>query len=420
MNLTHIEREYLNGQRGLGARMAMSILLRMAEASGAENFIEISAAHIDSALYMGEATLEFAERLAGLGAKVAVPSTLNVSGLDEQNWQQWPVSSAMAKKALRQMAAYRQMGCDPVWTCAPYQLQRRPSFGQQVAWGESNAIAFINSVVGARTERYPDLLDICAAITGRVPAQGLHLSENRAGHILIRLQDLPETMQCDDRFYPLLGILVGKAAGDRIPVIDGLSAKPNEDQLKAFCAAAASAGGVALFHIIGVTPEAPSLEAAFQGRQPKTVVDISSTDVRRTYQDLTTAGGDQLDMVAIGCPHFSSQEFASLAALVAGKRCNPQVNFLIATNRVMNRFAEESGYLEVLRRFGAHLLLDTCILTMPGLLDPSIRTIMTNSGKYGYYTPGMLARGVIFASLQECVESAIAGRVIRLEDPWKE
>lgn len=185
MNLTHIEREYLNGQRGLGARMAMSILLRMAEASGAENFIEISAAHIDSALYMGEATLEFAERLAGLGAKVAVPSTLNVSGLDEQNWQQWPVSSAMAKKALRQMAAYRQMGCDPVWTCAPYQLQRRPSFGQQVAWGESNAIAFINSVVGARTERYPDLLDICAAITGRVPAQGLHLSENRAGHILI-------------------------------------------------------------------------------------------------------------------------------------------------------------------------------------------------------------------------------------------
>ena len=181
LHLSAYDRSLLAGEQGPAARLAMAILVRMARVWGAKELLNISGAHIDSTIYIGAAGLEYAERLASMGAKVAVPTTLNVSGLDEQHWQEWAVPSEWAEQAQRQMAAYRSMGVQPTWTCAPYQTQWKPGFGQQVAWGESNAIVFANSVLGARTERYPDLLDICCAITGRAPAVGLHLTEHRAG-----------------------------------------------------------------------------------------------------------------------------------------------------------------------------------------------------------------------------------------------
>lgn len=175
---------------------------------------------------MGDATLEYAERLVELGAEVAVPTTLNVAGVDEHHWQEWPVPPDWAERAHRQMVAYQSMGTIPTWTCAPYQGKYRPEFGEQIAWGESNAVAFANSVIGARTNRYPDLLDICAAITGRVPATGLHLTENRRGHILLELDKIPPAIQHRDTFYPVLGHLMGKVAGEKNPVIQGLTEHP--------------------------------------------------------------------------------------------------------------------------------------------------------------------------------------------------
>src|SRR6476660_3554005 len=249
----------LNGDRGPAAALAMSILVRMAEVYAADVLMDISQAHIDSAIYLGDATLEFAEHLASLGARVAVPTSLNVSGVDECGWKDWAVPPEWAAKAARQMLAYERMGAVPTWTCAPYQTRMRPQFGQQIAWGESNAIAFANSVIGARTERYPDLLDICCAITGRVAAIGLHLTENRRGQLLLQLDGVSPALQRDDQFFAVLGHLVGLRAGDRIPVVEGVVVSPAEDHLKAFAAAAASSGRVALFHIVGVTPEAPTL-----------------------------------------------------------------------------------------------------------------------------------------------------------------
>src|SRR5919198_4921735 len=185
-----------------------------------------------------------------------------------------------------QMLAYEKMGASPTWTCAPYQTAMRPSFGQQIAWGESNAIAFANSVIGARTERYPDLLDICCAITGRVPAVGLHLEANRAGQLLLRLTGVPAALQRDDQFFPVLGHLVGKLAEDRIPVIEGVSVSPIEDDLKAFAAAVASSGRVALFHIAGVTPEAPTVRAACHGRDPERTIDVTVRDLQSARAEL--------------------------------------------------------------------------------------------------------------------------------------
>src|SRR3954467_9419393 len=261
MQLSDADRAMLAGDRGPAPKLAMSILVRMAEVYGAEALMDISQAHIDSTIYLGDATLEFAERLASLGARVAVPTSLNVSGVDECGWKDWAVPAEWAAKAARQMLAYERMGAVPTWTCAPYQTKMRPVFGQQIAWGESNAIAFANSVIGARTERYPDLLDICCAITARVPAIGLHLTEHRAGQMLLRLTGVPGALQQDDQFFAVLGHLVGKLAEDRIPVIDGVGAGRAEDHLKAFAAAAASSGRVALFHMVGRPPEAATLDA---------------------------------------------------------------------------------------------------------------------------------------------------------------
>lgn len=408
----------LAGERGPAAELAMSILTRMAAVQGAEGLLDIEGAHIDSTLYMGDATLEFSERLADMGASVAVPTTLNVSGVDVQGWREWAVPEEWAEKARRQMVAYESMGAQPTWTCAPYQTAFKPAFGQQIAWGESNAIVFANSVIGARTERYPDLLDICAAIAGRVPAVGLHLDENRAGQVLFRLVDVPAELRSADSFYPVLGHLVGELSGEAIPVIEGLGVTPTEDQLKALGAAAASSGSVALVHLVGVTPEAPTREAAFHGREPERSERVDKARLREAWRELTTHEGQQLDMVVLGSPHFSLQEFEQLAPLLQGKNRHPEVQFLVTSSRAMAALAGKAGYLRALREFGGKVTLDTCILTTP-MLPEDVNILMTNSAKYAYYAPGLLGTEVVFGGLADCVRSAVDGRVRRDDSLWR-
>ena len=397
--------------------MAMSIVARMAEVAGAKELLDITGAHIDSTVYIGEAGLEFAERLATLGAKVSVPTTLNVSGLDEHHWREWAVPSNWARQAHRQMVAYQSMGTIPTWTCAPYQTGMRPSFGQQVAWGESNAIVFANSVLGARTERYPDLFDICCAITGRAPAIGLHLTEHRAGELLFRLIGIPQRLMQSDDFYPVLGHLIGKASLDKIPVIEGMAVQPEEDQLKAFGAAAASSGGVAMFHMVGVTPEASTLEEAFHGKVPVKTINVTMDELRESRRALTHTDSSKLDMVVLGSPHFSLAEYKRLAPMLEGKRKHPGVKFLVTSSRAMTQLADRAGFLKPLQTFGAQITVDTCILTSP-MLPAEIQNLMTNSAKFAYYAPGLLGRKIAFGSLEDCVNSAVTGEIVRDESRW--
>ena len=396
----------------------MNILLRMLPSFGTDRLLDITAAHIDSSLFQGDATLIYAETLAQKGARVVVPTTLNVSGVDEHGWQEWPVPPDWATKAHRQMVAYESMGCKPTWTCAPYQESERPKLGQQIAWGESSAVVFANSVLGARTERYPDLLDICAAITGRAPAAGLHLSENRVGQVLFKLHDIPLKVQQDDSFYGVLGHLIGAVTGRLIPVIDGLGVTATEDQLKALGAAMASSGAVALYHVIGITPEAPSLEAAFAGRAPLKSMNLSLSDLQRARSELSTHEGESLDMVVLGSPHFSLDEFRQLAELADGKQCDPQVKFLITASRFVRAVADKKGYLKTIESFGGKVTVDTCILTTP-MMPEAVRVLMTNSAKYAYYSPGLLKTRVAYGSLRDCVESAVSGRVKIDDSIWK-
>jgi cis-L-3-hydroxyproline dehydratase len=398
--------------------MAMSILHRMLPVFGVDRFMDVEAAHIDSTVYMGVATMEYAERLAALGAKVAVPSTLNVAGVDEHGWQEWDVPADVASNAIRQMRAYESMGCIQTWTCAPYQTEHRPTFGQQIAAGESNVIGFYNSVIGARTERYPDLLDICAAITGRVPAAGLHLDEGRRGTKLFRLTGVSPALQEDDSFYPVLGHFLGRQASDGVPVVEGLSVQPNEDQLKAVCAGGASAGAIALFHLVGVTPEAATVQDAFCGGSIPEAIPLAMPDLLGAYSELSTASGQKLDLVVMGSPHFSINEFRALAPLVAGKRKHDSVDFVVTCSRAVRMIADHVGLLDPLREFGGRVTVDTCPLTSP-MLPARIKHLMTNSAKYAYYSPGLLGVDVTYGRLSDCVTSAITGRTERDESLWR-
>ncbi len=422
ISLTTTDQEMLDGLHGEASRLAMSVVARMADVLEATELMNVTQAHIDACGLLSDAGLEFAETLAAGGGKVRVPTTLNMGPLDLQDWRKFDVPQQFAAKAIRQGRAYEQMGCIPTWTCAPYQGYLTPRFGQQICWGESNAVVYANSVLGARTNWYGDYFDICAAITGRVPKQGLHLTENRKGQLLLRLVDVPPQVFDDDRFWPTFGHLLGSVAGDQIPVIEGLPDWATDDQLKALGAAAASSGAVALFHGVGLTPEAPTTEAAFQGDKPKRVVDISVDDLCNSYADLSTGtDGDRLDAVVLGCPHYSFAEFRRLAELLEAQEpqsLHPDVAFVVITGQQSYSLLERTELLDKLASFGVKISRDTCVLHCP-IVPAEAKVIMTDSGKCAYYAPGDLNVDVSFGSMADCVRSAVEGRVCREELPWQ-
>lgn len=414
--LSEKDRCMLDGKCGEAARLAMSIMVRMAEVYGATEMMDVTQAHIDGCGLLSESSLEFAETLAAYEGRVCIPTTLNMIPLDLQNWRRFGIPEDFAAKATRLAKAYTDMGCIPTWTCAPYQGYLTPRFGQQIAWAESNAIVYANSVLGARTNRYGDYIDICAAITGRVPKYGLHLKHNRKGQIFVRLVDIEPAVLCDDTFYPVLGHLIGSLAQDKIPVIEGLPQGATSDQLKALGAAAASSGAVALFHAIGVTPEASTLEEAFQGEAPEQIIDIHNSDLLAARADLSTAEeGARLDWVVLGCPHFSFAEFEQLVVLIQanqGRSVHPNVKFIVTSNQVAYSLLQRGDLLGVLMDFGIQITLDTCVFHTP-LIPSDAKVMMTNSGKCAYYAPGELGLKVAFGSMADCVRSALEGYVCR-------
>jgi predicted aconitase/predicted aconitase with swiveling domain len=417
VQLTERDAAMLAGEMGAATQMAMRILVTMAGVYGALRLLDIESAHIDGCLYHGYSGLEFAERLVSGGARVVVPTTLNVGAMDLLHPEMFRGEAQVGQWATRMMEAYQAMGCRPTFTCAPYQALHRPAQGAQIAWAESNAIVFANSVLGARTNRYGDFIDICCAITGRAPDVGLHRAENRRGQLLFRLSDIPARLLGEDVLFPVLGYWLGMQTGTKIPVIDGLLPETTEDQLKALGAAAASSGGVALFHAVGVTPEAPTLDAAFQGRPPEAVVDVTLDDLRGALGVLSTAPDGPIDVVALGSPHFSLDEFARLLPLVEAHPPRPEVEFIVCTHRLALAALQQRGWLARLRAAGVQVIVDTCVVVTP-IVRARGGVLMTNSGKFAHYSPGNIGLQVVYGSLAECVRSGAAGRVWRDVGLW--
>ena len=393
-------------------QLAMKIVVRMAGLYGAEELVDVTQAHIDGCIYIGPGGLAFAERLAALGAQVAVPTTLNAISIDRRNWRKQGIDPALGEPAERLADSYMRMGTKASYTCAPYLLQSAPGFGEQIVWAESNAVVYANSVIGARTMKYPDYLDICVALTGRAPLTSCHCPEGRRPQLVI---DVARIDTCDDAFYPLLGYHIGMLAPAHIPLIAGLEhLQPRVDDLKAFGAAFATTSAVPMFHIAGVTPEA-GLYADLLGSLPRKAV--TPFDLRQSWQSLNSAGAHPADLVAIGNPHASCREMETIASLCRDLVGQRRIDMVITCGRGEYDKAAAAGHVAEIEAFGARFVTDTCwcMLTEP-VIPPAARVIMTNSGKYAHYAPGLVGREMRFGSLADCVRVA-CGLPVRVEPP---
>jgi len=416
VELTEGDRAYLRGERGEAAALAMRIVVEMAGVSAAERLIDVASAHVDGCLYHGIAGLAFAERLVAGGARVAVPTTLNVGALDLLHPDRYRGDAETAANARRQMDAYVAMGCRPTWTCAPYQLPERPAFGQHVAWAESNAIVFCNSVLGARTDRYGDFIDICAALTGRVPFAGLHRDEARRAGLVVTLEGISERLLASDALYPVLGHMLGREAGSEVPAIVGLPADTSEDRMKALGAAAACSGSVAMVHAVGITPEAPTLEAATGGEEVRELR-VTAARLRASRDELSTHAPERLGAVSVGTPHASLAELERLAGFLGTDGVAVPLYVNVGREMLAEAEAEGRGLVSRLESLGVRVVSDTCTYISP-VMDEVNGSVMTDSAKWAWYAPANLGVDVVIGGLEECVRSAVAGRVLLDETLW--
>ncbi|CAK9787108.1 hypothetical protein CC85DRAFT_275231, partial [Cutaneotrichosporon oleaginosum] len=420
VELTPADRDMLSGKAGQGAKEAMDLVVSMARMYGATSLTSVTRAHIDAVIYVGPATLSFAQHFAGLGARFAVPTTLNAVSVPRE-WEALGVPAAEAEPALALAAAYERLGADGTSrTCAPYFLASPPGVGESVGWAESNAVVYANSVLGARTLKYPDMLDVAVALTGRAPLAGAHVDAARLPRARVDVDaDLKIGGAAGSLFWPLLGYCVGGAAGHDVVVVCGLeNLRPRQSDLKAFSAAFGTSSGSPMFHIRGVTPEAPA-RVVFNVER---TVNIGRADLAGAWESLNSAQEEDVGLVALGNPHLAVDEFGELAELVrpllaSGKRA--EVPFVLTAGRHVVKEAEERGFLEPLHTFGATIVEDTCWCMIKAPVVPELaQSVATNSAKYAHYGPGGVGKPMYFASTTDCVQAALDARCRREPPSW--
>ena len=428
LKLSDEERAILEGRSGTAAEhVAMRTLCRVASISDAPKLIPVTQAHIDGCTYIGPGGRRFAERLADMGGKVKVPTTLNSVSADRRRWAALGVSSDLAVPANAVGDAYLKLGCTESFTCAPYLLPTKPTCGEDICWGESNAVVYSNSVLGAKTEKVADYVDICSAIVGRVPLCGVHLDENRRPEIAIDVRRfvndyiLPSS-EDTDAFWPILGHVAGILSDGKLPIIIGLEQMEgdvSQDDLKALCAAFGTTGSSPLVHIAGITPEAKelsSIEVFLENCTER--AEVTYDDVRKSYEMLDSArssSGEEdsasaVELVAFGNPHLSLDECGKLASLMAqAPEKDPKVKVMATLSRHVYDLAKQRDYIETMESFGVQFINDTCwcmLLDAP-IIPPNPRAhVMTNSGKYAHYGPGLTNRGLRFGSMAQCIHAA--------------
>jgi predicted aconitase len=401
----------LAGEAGLGTARAMRILTGLARSAGAGRLIPITGAHIDGCLYHGQAGLDLAERLAEEGARTTVPTTLNVSSLDLRRPDNFRGDPALGASAKALMDAHTRIGARPTWTCAPYLLPGAPGLGEHVAWGESNAIVFANSVLGARTERYGDFTDLTAAICGRAPDVGLHRDEGRVATVVIDATAAARWSRPVDLRAAVIGHLVGELAEGRIAVIVGLDDADavSTDRLRALGAAAASSGSVGLVHVAGATPEAPDAATAAGGRVRLDALPrlrLGPEDLEGALRRLGRRTGRPFAGVSLGTPHASATELTAIDSALAGRSVHPSLEVYVSAGRDV--LATVPDVVRRLEAAGVRIVTDTCTYITP-IIVRTDGLFLTDSAKWAYYAPANLGVDVAIASLEECIESAVGG-----------
>jgi predicted aconitase len=410
LELSKADRAMLDGAEGEVTQLAMDIICAMAANQGASRLVDVVQAHIDGCIYASPANLIFAEKMAGMGARVRVPTTMNAISVDHERWRAQGVPEAFGAPAARLADAYVRMGCQNTFTCSPYLLTTAPVQGEMIAWAESNAVIYANTVLGARTAKHPDFLDLCIAITGRSPLSGVYLDEHRHAQRIIDV-DVPGAP--DDSFWPLIGYLAGKVSPDRIPLLRGLEKTlPTPESLKAVCAAFGTTSAAPMLHVQGVTPEAHLVSPEADE------LTISHEDMAAGWR-LLNNGPDAVDLVAIGSPHASLEECRAFADALNGKKV--AITTIITAGRQVIAAARTEGTLKRLESAGVQVIPDLCWCSISEPVFPTAaKALMTNSGKYAHYGPGLSGRAVRFGSLASCAQTALTGYVANILPWWLE
>ncbi|MGB3407582.1 MAG: aconitase family protein [Jannaschia sp.] len=397
------DRRLLEGREGPALQIAMEVLCLMGAAQGAKGFVDVGRGHIDGCILAHDANLDFAEKMRDMGAKTLIPTTINAISVDRENWRSQGVVPEFGGKASRLADAYVKMGARPTFTCAPYLLEDIPVEGELIGWSESNAVIYANSVIGARTVKHPDYLDLFIAMTGRAPNTGVYLDENRVpGHVVDVV--LPE--RHDDALWPMLGWLAGVRSPNAIPVLMGLeAAEPTADDLKAMCAAFGTTSAAPMLHVHGQTPEAhlPPHGTATRSQ-------ITPRDLATVWREFNAAD-DRVDLVAIGSPHASLTECRRFADLMDGQTCHDGTDTIVTVGRNVLALATDDGTVDRLKRAGVRIIPDLCWCSITEPVFPrAAKVLMTNSGKYSHYATGLTGRGVRFGSLADCARAACGGQ----------
>lgn len=415
MKLSPEESYMASGEAGPAKQFAMKIIVSVAKAIGAPRLQQITSAHVVDTLLTGTGKTgpDFARTLAKKGARVAVPTTINVGSVDLKHPCANTPSDHDFETSREIMKIFQDMGCSPTYTCSPFQEpQNQLRFGEHVAWGESSAVPYANSVFGARTNRYGQFITSAAAITGRIPFSGLHCDENRRGRIVIDLDHLPKRWLENSLFYHILGYRVGQIVGERIPVISGIVNEISKDNLKAFGAAAATSGGISMYHIVGVTPEAPTLQDALHGESPEEVWDLQPRDLIQTYEELSeNEHGAQLDAICLGAPHLSIDEVGKIYEILNNIGWNLRIPLYISMSRRTLEVIDEQGWADKFTDAGVNIVVDRCAY-FPGILWNDGLTIMTDSAKWAHYAPRCISAKVTIGTLADCISSGKKGHVV--------
>jgi len=388
MQLTKEEKEMLAGKHGRAVRSSMDILVSLGEIFGAKRLIDVSSVQIAGVSYdnLGESGLNYLSDLAKDG-RVRVLTTLNPAGMDMENWKRLGISPEFAEKQTRIIEAFKRMGVVTTCTCTPYFIGNVPHFGEHVAWSESSAVCYANSVLGLKTNREGGPSALASALTGKTPESGLHLDKNRQAEVVVnvaaRMEDVTD--------FGALGYVIGKKIGKKIPLIKGVE-KASIEQLKSFCASIATYGGTALFHMVGITPDRTST--------PKQIVGVIQKEIDAAKKDLTD--GEEADFFAIGCPHLSIREVEEVARLLSGKKVKKEMWICVA--RPIKRIADQMGYSKTIEDAGAKFACDTCMVVAP--VRGRFKCLGTDSAKGCFYARGRHSFKTRFRNIRELIEEA--------------
>ncbi len=399
MHLTKEEERMCKGELGKGVQEAINLLVAIGDAYDAEKMIPISRAHAASSGQEGD--LYFVELLANGGARCRVPTSTNPVYDIPFFHRLFEIPKFEAEVARRVMEAYRRVGAILSWSCIPYMAENIPLYGEAVAFSESSATPYVNSVIGARTNREAAQSALAAGVIGKTPEYGLLFKENRKGTHLVKV----EATLKDEFDYTLLGYYVGKRIGYGIPVLTGISKQPNTEELINFCAMSNVSGAISMFYMPGFTVEASTVEEAFQGDVPEDKISVTDHDLKQVYGELQTTSG-KIDFVMLGCPHYTLKQVEEVARLLRGKRIHDGVSFWVCTSATTKTLAEKTGYVDVIEKAGGHVVVDTCI-DEPCWAVYTDKTGMTDSPKCAYYRRFKEAK---VGRLKDCVETAVKGK----------